>query len=360
MVRVGVVGTSWWADSMYLPALKKHPDAQVTAVCGRDYKRLQEFAARWEIPCIYTDYRQMIHSGAVDAVIVASVTNSHYPITMSALDAGLHVLCDKPLAQNAAQAHEMADFARERGVKTMVPFTYRYMPTTRYIKQLIDDGYIGKPYHLNMRYYTGYGRNAEYAWRFDADVSGAGVIGDLGSHWLDMARWLYGSITALSCYCDTLVERPEHPKGFDYTRAEDTAVLTLKFASGAHGVLHVSTVAHEDNAFGQNHHMEFHGSEGTLYHHIDWDTIQEVRGSRTGDTPHTLDVPDDIWQGARRDTVHHTYKDVFRENDHMTRAFISAIVNDTDCGPDFTEGARVQELVDAALESARTGCWVTV
>ena len=360
MVRVGVVGTSWWADSMYLPALKQHPQAQVAAVCGRDYKRLQEFAARWEIPCTYTDYRSLIDRDDLDAIVIATANNSHYPIAMSALDAGLHVLCDKPLAQNAEHAREMADLARAKSLKTMVPFTYRYMPTTRYVKQLLDEGFIGKPYHLNMRYYTGYGRNPDYSWRFDADIAGSGVIGDLGSHWLHLARWFFGEITALSCFCDTVIERPEAPHGHDYTRAEDTAALTVRFASGAYGLLQVTTLAYEGTAFGQTHHMEFHGSEGTLYHHIDWDTVQEIRGCQAGETPHPIDVPEDVWQGVRRDTVHHTYKDVFRENNHMTRAFITAIADGTEIGPDFSEGARVQELVDAALQSAKTGCWVNV
>lgn len=361
MVRVGIVGTSWWADSMYLPALRKHPQAEIVAVCGRDYQRLQDFADRWTIPCTYTDYRYMIDEAELDAIIIASSNDSHYPITMYALDAGLHVLCDKPLAQNARDAQEMADMAKGKGVKTMVPFTYRYMPTTRYVKQLIDDGYIGKPYHLNMRYYTGYGRESGYNWRFDTDIAGAGVIADLGSHWFHIARWMYGEITGLSCYCDTLIERANRPQtNDDYTRAEDSALITVRFASGAYGSLHVTTVAWEGTKFGQTHHMEFHGSEGTLYNYVDWETVQEVKGCKAGETPVLLPVPDSIWNGARHDTVHNTYRDIFREQDNMTREFITAIAEGRECSPDFSEGARVQQLVDAAVESAKTRCWIDV
>src|SRR5262245_36266625 len=99
MVRVGVVGTSWWADAMYLPPLKAHPDAEVVAVCGRDEGRATDFAARWNVSQVYTDYRRMIDEARLDALIVASGNDSHYPITMAALDAKIHVLCDKPLAQ---------------------------------------------------------------------------------------------------------------------------------------------------------------------------------------------------------------------------------------------------------------------
>ena len=78
--------------------------------------------------------------------------------------------------------------------KTLVPFTYSFMPTARYLKELIDGGYLGAPYHLNMRYYTGFARDGDYLWRFDRKIAGSGIIGDLGSHFLYIAEWLYGDI----------------------------------------------------------------------------------------------------------------------------------------------------------------------
>src|SRR5260370_36837882 len=128
MVRVGVVGTSLWADSMYLPALKNHPKAEIVAVCGRDPDRTQAFAARWNVPHFYTDYRTLLDAGGLDALIVASANDSHYPITMAALDAGLHVLCEKPLALNVGQAREMADKAKAPRPKEVVPLPDTFMP----------------------------------------------------------------------------------------------------------------------------------------------------------------------------------------------------------------------------------------
>ena len=360
MVRVGIIGTSWWADSMYMPALKTHPQAEVVAVCGRDYTRLQDFATRWEIPTTYTDYRRMVTSGDLDAVIVATANDTHYPITMLALEAELNVLCEKPMAQTAAQAHEMARLARQVGVRTMVPYSYRYMPTVRYVKRLIDEGYIGRPYDLNMRYYTGYGREAKYNWRFDGDVAGAGVIADLGAHWLHLARWFYGEVTALSADCATLIDRPANTQGEAYAHADDSAMILLTFANGARGSLTVTAMDYEGTSFGQTHHMDFHGSEGTLYMTVDWDTVQAVSGCRAGEKPHELPVPDDIWAGARRDTVHNTYRDVFREQDHMAREFVTAVAEGHAVEPNFDEGARVQDLIEAAVRSARAGCRVSV
>ena len=151
-VKIGMVGTSWWADAMHLPALQAHPQAEITAICGRNAANAQKMAERWDIPQVYTDYRTMIDEGDLDAIVVSTANDTHYPITMKALEAGLHVLCEKPLALTYAHAQEMADLAEEKGLKHMVPFTYSFMPTARYIKELIEDGYIGQPYHLNLRY----------------------------------------------------------------------------------------------------------------------------------------------------------------------------------------------------------------
>lgn len=357
-VRVGIVGTSWWADAMYLPALQNHPDAEVVAVCGRDETRAKQFAARWNVPQYFIDgdYESLIDSGEIDAIVVSSANDSHYPITMRAIDAGLHVLCEKPLAMNYTQAKEMVTAAHEKGIKHMVPFTYRFMPTARYLKELIDSDYIGKPYHLNLRYYTGFGRDSHYLWRFDLGEAGAGVVGDIGSHFLYLARWFYGEITAVSCLLGYNVERGPRPDGHPYEQADDTAIITVEFENGAQGVIHVSSMSYEDTPFGQIHNMEFHGSRGTLHSYTDWDTVQQVSGARLGEgAVRQLPIPDHIWGNARRDTVHNTYRDVFRQQDHMTRAFISGIRDDNAeiVSPDFDDGARIQQIVEAAQRSAK-------
>ncbi len=101
-VRVGVVGTSWWADGMYLPALRSHPRADIAAICGRDQARAAKLAEKYGIPSIFADYAEMIERGKLDAVIVSVPDDLHYDVTMRALEAGLHVLCEKPFALTAA------------------------------------------------------------------------------------------------------------------------------------------------------------------------------------------------------------------------------------------------------------------
>ena len=106
-VRVGIVGTSWWADAFHLPTLKSHPQAELAAICGRQRERAEEMARKYEVARVFTDYREMIEAGDLDALVVSTPDDSHHAITMAALDAGLHVLCEKPLALNAAHAREM-------------------------------------------------------------------------------------------------------------------------------------------------------------------------------------------------------------------------------------------------------------
>jgi len=361
-VKVGVVGTSWWADAMYLPALKAHPQAEVVAICGRNPDKAREMAERWGIPLVYTDYEAMIASGQIEAIIISTSNETHFPITMRAIEAGLHVLCEKPLGLNYGQAKVMAEAAAAKGVKHLTPFTYGYMPTARYLKELIHSGYIGQPYHLNLRYYAGYGRKGDYMWRFDQSKAGAGAVGDIGSHFMYLASLFYGAITGVYCQLGFTVPRPAvDPEGNSYPVADDQAIITLTFANGAQGVIHVSTLAYEDTPFGQTHQMEFHGSEGTLYSYTDWDKVQEVRGARVGEgAPRDLPIPERIWNGVRHDTVHNTYKDIFRTQDFMARQFITAIAEGTELHPDFHDGTVIQRVIDAAVLSNREKRWVAV
>jgi predicted dehydrogenase len=354
-VRVGIVGTSWWADAMYLPPLTAHEQAAVVAVSGRNAATTAAFADRWGIEQRFDDPIAMLDSAGLDAVVVASSNDSHFHLTMAALDRGLHVLCEKPLAQNAAQAQEMTARAEETGAITLVPFTYHYMPVNQWVRRLIAEGYVGRPYHVNIRYYTGYAADSAYSWRFDRELAGSGVIGDLASHWIHLARWLLDdNEVSVGALASAFVERQPRPDGGTYEQAEDSAVLTVRYASGAYGVLQVCAVSWEGTPFNQTHHLEVHGDAGTIYGVCDWDTVQEVRGVRRGERgPATvLPIPDEIWGGVRRDNVHDTYRDVFRGTDAMTRGWITAIAEQRHVRPDFADGLAVQRVVDAAVASA--------
>ena len=174
-VRIGVVGTSWWADSMYLPALTRHPLADVRAVVGgraRAHAGVRRALGRSRRPTTRST-RCSTASRSTPLVVLAPNVH-HHPYTMAALERGLHVLCEKPLGMTSAPgAGDDRDGRAARRVN-MCPFTYSFMPYARYTKELVDDGYIGRPYHLNLRYYADYGRDGAYIWRFDLGEAGAG------------------------------------------------------------------------------------------------------------------------------------------------------------------------------------------
>jgi predicted dehydrogenase len=353
-VRVGLIGTSWWSEAMYLPALADHPTGRITAIAGRDTAKARQVAAAWAVEEVYDNAEELIGSATVDAVIVASSNASHHPLSRAAIDRRLHVLCEKPLGLDAAEAADLADAAARAGIVSMTPFTYRWMPVNQQLRRHIDEGYVGTPYHMAARYYTGYGRRSDYVWRFDRGEAGSGVLGDLGSHWIDLAQVLLGPIEAISAATSVMVHRGPRPDGRPYEPGEDVAMMTARFASGASAQLLVSAVCWEGTPFGQTHHVEVHGSDGTLYAVNDWDTVQDVRGVRAGDRgpARSLPRPGDIWDGLRTDTVHNTYRDLFRTQEAMTRAWVSAIAAGTSVQPDLAVGAQVQRVVDAAQRSA--------
>ena len=359
-VRVGVLGTSWWADSMYLPALHAHPDVEVVGICGRTAATTEALAAEWNIDWWSIDSDEFIDSERLDAVVIATSNESHEPLSLLAMERSVHVLCEKPIATSTEAALKMAQAAADAGSITLVPFTYRYMPTHQYVKRLIDDGFVGRPFHLNMRYFTGFARDGEYSWRFDTELAGSGVLGDLGSHWLHVARWLLGEVTEIGCISARFVDRDARPDGSDYERSEDSAQMTLRFENGAHGTLQVSAVCWEGTDFNQTHHLDLHGSDGTVYAYNDWSSVQEVRGLSANEPgPATvMEIPDDIWGEARRERVHDTYRDVFRVDRRMVGDWIDAVRDgrpvDGPLSPDLAEGARVQHLLELAAHSAAT------
>lgn len=354
IVRVGILGTSWWADSMYLPALAANPHVEIAGICGRTPANAERLAAEWHVPWWTVDSDEFLDPDRLDAVIVATSNDSHESLTLTAIERNLHVLCEKPIATSVDAGTAMARAADDAGTITLVPFTYRYMPTNQFVKRLIDDGFIGRPYHLNLRYFTGFARDGEYSWRFDTELAGSGVLGDLGSHWLHLARWLLGEVTEIGCVSARFVDRANRPDGGDYERSEDSAQMTVRFENGAYGTLQVSAVCWEGTDFNQTHHLDLHGADGTIYALNDWSTVQEVRGLKAGRTgpAQVLPIPDDIWGEARRNRVHDTYRDVFRANRAMIGDWVEGVRSGQPVEPDLAEGARVQFLLDLAAGSA--------
>jgi predicted dehydrogenase len=353
-VRVGVVGTSWFADGFHLPNLASHPRAELAAICGRTREPAEELATKYKIPHVFTDYRTMIASGLLDALVVVTPDVLHYPITMAALDAGLHVLCEKALAMNAVHAREMYERAEALGRKHMVMFTWHWVPPYRYLQHLIEQGFVGRPYYFHMRWEADYGRDATYGWRFDRQ-QGNGILGDLGSHTIDLARRYVGDIARVSAHLATYVQRPG-PAGQALDAANDAAVLAVEFANGAHGSMHVSAVTYKGEVS-----IALYGDVGSL-EFVSGAAGASLRGVRQGeDQWQPLEVPADLWHDVDREgSVMEQTIDVFKKHPVGNRLFIDAILEDRPIDSTFYDGWKAQQVIDAAIASHTQGRWIAV
>lgn len=260
-VRIGVISTSWWVDMYHLPSMTSHPQAEVAAICGRNNDRAMEIAAKYGVPGVFNDYRKMIEDGNLDAVLVASPDDQHYQMAMAALDAKLHLVCEKPLALTADEACGMYEKAEAAGVTHMTFFTFRWTPLMQRVKALIDEGYVGKIRSCEFHFLFSEGPDPSYRWRTDPKRC-HGVLSDAGSHMFDIARWLVGDFASVSAHLSTFGAYLG-PDGQPYAAVNDDAIVLAKFAHGAHGTFHMSVAANQGERSIQQRYA-FFGDQGTL------------------------------------------------------------------------------------------------
>lgn len=347
-VKVGVIGTSWYADMMHLPILSSYERAALVAICGRNRERAEEMAVKHSVSQIFTDYREMIDKGQLDAVVVSSPDDTHYEMVMAALDAGLHVVCEKPVALNADHARQMYEKAEAVGVKHMVYHTWRWLPNYHYLKQLVNEGYLGQVHHASLRFIAGFGRANDYSWRFDGDRAN-GNLGDSGSHFIDLARWYIGEITSVSAMLPNFYEH-QHEGGQPVTPVNDAALLNVTFAGGACASIQVSAAAYvaERN---MEQEIILYGADGTLETQLYLAKPQyKIRGVRSDSEQFSdIEIPEAFLRGASDSNL----VGVFLEQSIGARLFIDCILDDKIPEPNLYDGYKTQQVIDAALESHR-------
>ena len=356
-VNVGVVGTSWFADVMHLQSLRSHPRARIQAICGRNRGRAEEMAAKHSIPNVFTNYREMIRSSALDAVVVVVPDDLHHPVTMAALDAGLHVLCEKPLALTAADARAMYEKAQSAGVTHLTNFTNHWRPWYRYVKELIEQGAIGSCYHCSFEHLGSYGRGKSYAWRFDRTRS-CGILGDLGSHMIDLSRWFVGDLAEVCADLATFVQR-DPPSGGTLEPANDAAVLSLRFDGGPRGTIRVSAVA-QTGERGQTQRIALHGERGAI--EVDATTFDaEVRIIGQQGRIEAVTVPDRFWGNVDKSMPpKERFFHVLTTQPVAGRLFIDAILDGSQVVPSLRDGLEAQLVIEAAFQSQEEARWVRV
>lgn len=341
-VRIGLVGSSGWSEFMYLQKLQKFSHGKVVAIAARKAERLNELGKKYGIEHLYTDWKEMISSGEIDAIVVAAPDRHHKDITLAAFEAGIPVMCEKPLAMNAEDAGLMLDAAQNTGLVNNVMFTWRNLPLFRKVKELLDVGTVGEVYHFDIRFNMGWARKAEYVWRVDAR-EGNGAVGDLGVHDIDLTRWLLGEVVSVYAETEHSVIRP------DSQASNDTATMLVELASGAKGVITCSIVFNQgDREMEQK--VQVYGSKGsieaTLYMAGENKQMSVWVAHEDGFTE-TFDLGDDMWSHLETETI-------------GVREFVENVALKRQQGPDFRDGYLAQRVVDAALESAATGRRITL
>lgn len=348
-VRIGIVGTTDYAQT-HLTRIAAHPRAVLTAITGRDSIRAHRVADEHGIAHVHSDYRDMIAAGQIDAVVIVAPDELHAPIALAAFDSGLHVLCEKPLAGTAADAERMYRAATRSGLVNMSFFALRTLPHHRYLKQLIEDGYVGRVYDAEFSLTHGFFRGPDYQWRFDAR-RGTGALGDLGCYLFDLARWYIGDITAVSASTRSHVDRiAAHGKSF--AAANDSAVIAVEFVGGAHATMLASVTSYQADRL-QANSIRIYGEHGTL--ELDHTFAgARIRGARAGDATFAeLALPPELEEA----TDGRATAAAAAVGDH---AFIDAILTGSSVEPEFFDGWRVQQMIEASLESADTRRWTTV
>jgi predicted dehydrogenase len=249
-VRVGVIGAGA-IGPFHMRSYRACRDAEVTAVCDVHKGRAQAAAAEFDIPNVFTDHRKMLAADVVDAVSVCTPNNTHMSITVAALEAGKHVLCEKPLALNGRQARRMVEVGRRRRRILMSAQSMRYRGQSQFLKKLVDGGRLGEVYYAKgtMLRRVGIPRG----WFRDVRQSGGGPLIDLGVHMLDLMWWMMGTPKPASAYGVTFDRLGRggqgrgdwgvnfSPAGFS---VEDLAAALVRFQDGRAAAVETSWASH--------------------------------------------------------------------------------------------------------------------
>lgn len=344
-VKIGLIGAGNIANA-HLESYAKVPDAQIVAICDINPKRLEKTADRFNIARRYTDVDSMLADNPdLDAADVCVWNCSHAECSIKALNAGLNVLCEKPMAYSAKEAEEMLAAAEKNGKLLMIGFVLRFSNDAKIAMDFIQKGYLGDVYYSKAQYVRRHGNPG--GWFADKARSGGGPIIDLGVHVIDLTRYLMGNPKPVSVYAvasERLGNRqhlktgagwvPEDAKENDPCTVEDFATALIRYDNGACTFLETSyDINGEDIA-----KRQLFGTKGGM------DLSNGVKiYSEVNDYLADIDIKTNDLKGG---------EDMFvAEMVH----FVDCVANGTECRAKAEDGIQVMKILDAIYLSAKTG-----
>ncbi|WP_170050949.1 Gfo/Idh/MocA family protein [Salinisphaera orenii] len=381
-LRVGLVGHSFmgrihaqaWQTAPRFFELSRRP--QLTTVCGRDAERANQFAEAFGIGRVETDWRALVNSPEIDVVDICVPGDLHAPIAIAALEAGKHVLCEKPLANTIAEAEAMAAAARtarSAGVRSMVGYSYRGTPAIAYARQLVNEGRLGTIRHIRAHYLQDgiVDENFPLVWRLQQEKAGSGALGDIGSHLIDMAAFVTGqSLTSISALTETFVKHrplPDSVDGLAATAGEGMGAVTVDDAAVFSGRTNAGALATFEAtrfATGRKNAMrlEINGSGGSVS--FDFENLNELWFH-----DHTLPAAEAGFRRIHVTESEHPFLDAWwppghglgyeHAFTHQAVVFARAIGSGADPSPSFEDGLYVQRVLSAVQASASDGARLT-
>src|SRR5437588_4763764 len=250
MLRFGIVGFGLHAIKRLMPGFALAKKCRVTALSRRDMAQAQESARQYEIPLAFDSAAELCRSAEVDAVLVTTPNSLHLKDVLTAIEAGKHVLCEKPLAMNAAEAREMVEAARRRNVRFGVAHVFRFDESVRRLREHIAAGAIGRPIFARSEFSFLADPSHPRKWLYDASLAGAGPVFDIGVHCIDTLRFILNDeVVQVSATANSDKRSGD---------VESVAALTLEFSHGTLATVLVSYRAEYRTP------LEIVGDEGTL------------------------------------------------------------------------------------------------
>jgi predicted dehydrogenase len=383
-VKVGVIGAGFMGKAHSLayaampmffwpaPAIPER-----TLIAEVSDELAQEAATRFGYERWTSDWRQVVEDDEIQLVDIATPNDSHPEIAIAAARAGKHVLCEKPLAKTVEEARAMRDAVVAAGVVHMVAFNYRRTPAVALARQLIDEGVIGKVRNFRGTYLQDWSNDPDLplSWRFRQAIAGSGALGDIGTHVIDMARYLVGEVDEVNALTMRYIDdRPVPQGGADQLAGasklsdapreavdvDDEVMAMVRFTGGAVGSIEATRAAH-----GRKNHLTFeiHGELGSLV--FDYERRDELRLYATDDAPDRqgfrtiLTGPahpygEGLWPIPGLGVAYGETKIV------ECRDLMEAIATGGRASPDFEDGYRIACISEAILRSADQGGWTSV
>lgn len=371
-LNVGMVGYKFMgkAHSSAYASLPLFFDAGVPvcrrALCGRDADWLAQSAKRFGWETVETDWKRLVSRGDIDIIDITAPSDTHHDIAVAAAENGKHVFCEKPLALTLGHAREMLEAVRKNKVTHQIGFNYRFVPAVQLAKKLIDEGKLGTIRRVRASYLQDFIIDPAFplVWRLQKSVCGSGSLGDLGAHFIDLARFLTGEFKSVTGIQKTFVKRrplvgrseglgaKADGSAYGDVDVDDATVFFAEFESGALGVF-------EATRFAQGHKndlsLEIGGDRGSIrfsfermneLEYFSADDDQETQGFRLIQASDSVHPYMQAWWPAGHVIG---YENTFV---HELYEFVSAIAHEKPASPDFEDGVKCAQVIEAVELSA--------